>query len=410
MGRSPTTESVSFRRLLSDPALVSVFLISGVSAIGNHAVPVALPVIGDTFQLSEAEIGFVMSVFTLAVLVAVPVVSVLADVYGRRAVVIPSLLLFGLSGLATLGATSYSTLLVLRAVQGAAFAGTLPLTPTLTGDLYTGAMGSSAQGIRSGLNGLAGAIAPVIAGFLAVIAWQYPFVLFGLTLPLAGLVYRYYPDPVEPRRRAGDGDGILRDIAAYWASLRRVVDRQLGVFMAGGFVLFFLKGGFGTFLPVFVVSGLGATVTAAGTILGVYGGTRVLVSPVSGSVMARVGRRRTMLLGTGMATVGMAAIPASPTLLALGAAAAGYAIGESLLNPVLNDAVAATAAAEQRAGVMGGLQILKNVALTVAPVLMGAVIGVAGFQSAFLLAAALGAGYLAVVLLGYRPAANPSSA
>lgn len=406
MASSRSADGVSYRRLLSDPALVSVFLISGVSALGNHAVPVALPVIGDAFRLTESEIGLVMSTFALAVLVAMPVVSVLADVYGRRVVVIPSLLLFGLAGLATLGVGSYPMLLVLRAVQGAAFAGTLPLTTTLTGDLYTGTEGSSAQGIRSGLNGLAGAIAPVIAGFLAVVAWQYPFVLFGLTVPVAGLVYRYYPDPVDRRDRSSDEGGVLRDVAAYWATIRRVVDRRLGVFMAGGFVLFFLKGGYSTFLPVFVVVGLGAPVTAAGTVLGVYGGTRVVVSPLSGSVMARVGRRVTILLGTAVATLGMAAIPVSPTLVALGTASAVYAIGESLLNPVLNDAVAAAAAAEQRAGVMGGLQILKNVSLTVAPVLMGAVIGAAGFASAFLLAATLGAGYLGVVAAGYRPVAS----
>ena len=403
MANNGATDGVSYRRLLTDPALVSVFLISGVSALGNHAVPVALPVIGETFALTEAEIGVVMSAFTVAVLVALPVVSVLADVYGRRPVVIPSLLLFGATGLATLAADSYPALLVLRALQGAAFTGTLPLTTTLTGDLYTGAEGSSAQGFRSGLNGLASAIAPVVAGFLAVLAWQYPFVLFGLSIPVAGLVYRYYPEPIE--RREGSPEDLLSDVAAYWATLRRAVDRRLGVFMAGGFVLFFLKGGYATFLPVFVVSGLGAPVTVAGTILGVYGGTRVVVSPMSGSVMARAGRRNTILLGTGFGTLGMIAIPFSPTVVVLGAASAVYALGESLLNPVLNDGVAAAAEADQRAGVMAGLQILKNVALTVAPVGMGAIIGAAGFTSAFVLAGTLGVGYFALVVVGYRPAA-----
>jgi MFS family permease len=394
-------DAVSYRELLTDPALLTVFLISGTSAVGNHAVPVALPVIGDAFALSESEIGLVMSAFALAVLVALPVVSVLADVYGRRPVVIPSLLLFGLAGTATLGASSYGVLLALRALQGAAFAGTLPLTATLVGDLYTGPEGSSAQGIRSGLNGLAGAVAPVVAGVLAAVAWQYPFALYALSFPVAGLVYWYYPEPVAARGQT-EGSDVGSELRNYWRAIWGVADRRLAVFLTGGLVLFFLKGGFATFLPVFVVDELGAPVTAAGTILGVYGGTRVVVSPLSGSVLGRLGRKRTMVLGAATAAVGIGALPGTSTLLALGAASGVFAVGEALLNPVLNDAVAATAASEQRAGVMAGLQILKNVSLTVAPALLGFVIGTAGFAVAFLLTAALGAGFAGLVVVAYR--------
>lgn len=409
MADGQDADVVSYRTLLTDPALVAVFLISATSAVGNHAVPVALPVIGDAFALSESEIGLVMSAFALAVLVALPAVSVLADVYGRRPVVIPALLLFGLAGTATLWASSYPVLLALRALQGAAFAGALPLSATLVGDLYTGPEGSSAQGIRSGLNGLAGAVAPVVAGVLAAVAWQYPFALYALTLPVAGLVYRYYPEPVAERGTT-DGSGVWAELRDYWGAIVGVADRRLAVFLAGGLVLFFLKGGFATFLPVFVVDEVGAPVTAAGTILGVYGGTRVVVSPLSGSVMGRVGRKRTMVLGAATAAVGIGAIPGTSTLLALGAASGVFALGEALLNPVLNDAVAAAAGAEQRAGVMAGLQVLKNVSLTVAPALLGFVIGSAGFATAFLLTAALGVGFAGLVVVGYRPEAGAAGA
>lgn len=399
MTESADLDDPSYRTLLTDPALVTVFFISSVAALGTNAIPVALPGVGEAFGLSEARIGLVMSVFSLSVLLALPVISVLADTYGRRAVVIPSLLLLGLSGMATLAVTNYLPLLALRAVQGLTFAGTLPLTTTLTGDLYTGTAGSTAQGIRSGLNGLASAVAPVIAGVLIVIAWQYPFVLFALAIPVAGLVYRYYPEPIDVDREE-NGQSIRAELAAYWLEIWRAADRKLGVLIAGGFTLFFLKAGFRTFLPVFVVSELGLTATAAGTMLGVYGGTRVLVSPLSGMVMARLGRKGTMVLTTCIAAVGIGAIPFAVDLWTLGLATVGYAIGEALLNPVVNDAVAAFAADDQRAGIMSGLQVLKNVALTGAPVILGSIIGVAGYKSAFLVAAALGIGY-AIVISGH---------
>lgn len=392
MAESADTDDVPYRTLVTDPALIAVFFISGTAALGTNAIPVALPGVGSAFALTETQIGLVMSLFSLAVLGALPVVSILADMYGRRAVVIPALVVLGLSGLATLAVGDYLWLLALRAVQGFAFAGTLPLTTTLTGDLYTGAAGSTAQGIRSGLNGLASAVAPVVAGVLTAIAWQYPFVLFALAFPVAGIVYRYYPEPVAGQQST-EATSVRSELREYWGGIWQAADAKLGVLIAGGFTLFFLKGGFRTFLPVFVVSELGLTATAAGTMLGVYGGTRVLISPLSGAVMARLGRKRTMVVTTCIAAGGMAAIPFALNLWTLGAATVGYALGEALLNPVVNDAVAAFAADDQRAGIMSGLQILKNVALTTAPVVMGAIIGLAGFVSAFLVAAAVGVCY-----------------
>jgi MFS family permease len=78
-----------------------------------------------------------------------------------------------------------------------------------------------------------------------------------------------------------------------------------------------------------------------------------------------------------------------------------------VLNPVVNDAVAAAAADDQRAGVMSGLQILKNAALTLAPVTMGALIAASGYVSAFLFAAVLGVAYAALVALRFGPSARP---
>ncbi|MFB6353426.1 MAG: MFS transporter [Halobacteriales archaeon] len=398
-----TDDGISYRALVTDPALVAVFLISGGAALGVNGIPVALPVVGETFALSEACIGLVMTAFSLPVLLVIPVLSVVADMYGRRAVALPSLVVLGIAGLATMAVSSYPVLLALRAVQGLAFAGTLPLTPTLTGDLYTGPEGSSAQGIRSGLNGLASAVAPVVAGVLAGVAWQLPFGLFGLALPIAVVVYVTYPEPIEPRGR-GDG-GLWPELVQYFGSVRAAVDRRLGVYLTGGFVLFVLKGGVRTFLPVYAVAGLGAPVTAAGLVMGVYGGTRLVLSPLAGSVQARLRRRRTLLLGAGLATVGMGAIPWTTTLGALFVATATYAAGESVLNPVLNDAVAGTAVAEQRAGVMSALQVLKNAALAVSPAVLGVVIGAAGYVAGFLLAAGLGLVFAGVVAVAYRPRA-----
>lgn len=398
MGADDEGTGVPYRTLATDPALLSVFLLSGVASLGNRAIPVALPAIGQAFDLVESEIGLVMSAFYVVVLVALPVTGVASDVLGRRTVVIPSLLLLGVSGLATVWVTNYETLLVLRAVQGAAYAGTLPLTTTLIGDLYSGPAGSAAQGIRSGLNGLAAAIAPVLAGLAALVAWQYPFVFFALTIPVAGAVYRYYPRGAARTHSPGGSTDLLGGLWGYVRSLVAAADRRLALLVLGGFALFFLKSGFSTFLPVFVVAELGHPVTVAGTLLGVYGASRVVVSPLSGSVVLRLGRRYTLLAGATIASAGLALVPFSPNLLVVGIASGCFGLGEAMLNPVLNDAVAASAEDEQRAGIMSGFQGFKVIALTMAPLIVGAAISVAGFAIAFTLVAALGLAYGVILL------------
>jgi uncharacterized membrane protein len=91
-------------------------------------------------------------------------------------------------------------------------------------------------------------------------AWQYPFLLYGLSIPIALMVYRYYPEAVEPRDGSSE-TRLVDDLRAYASTIGRAFDRRLGLFMMGGFVLFFLKAGFATFVPVFVVNALGEPVT-----------------------------------------------------------------------------------------------------------------------------------------------------
>jgi MFS family permease len=122
--------------------------------------------------------------------------------------------------------------------------------------------------------------------------------------------------------------------------------------------------------------------------------------------MLRLGRRATMVVGVAAAALGVAAIPFSPNLLLLGVASACYGVGEAVLNPVVNDAVAAFADPAQRAGIMSGLQISKNGALTVAPAVVGAMISATGFRVAFVATALLGVGFAAYVLLAYAPPAG----
>lgn len=113
------TARVGYRSLLSDHRLLVVLLVGVTGSLANNVASPALPGVADHFAVSAARVGLVMTAFTVPTMVTVPLTGVLADTYGRRRVVIPSLVVFGLAGTSVGLVDSFGAVLALRGVQGA---------------------------------------------------------------------------------------------------------------------------------------------------------------------------------------------------------------------------------------------------------------------------------------------------
>ena len=172
-----------------DSTLLSILLVSAIGVLGGQLVSPALPILMQSLDIPEQQIGLVMSVFFLSAFVSIPIIGVLADVYGRRKLTLIGLIIFGVSGTLIAFVDSFLYLLILRTFQGIGFASLSPLAVTILGDLYKGHMGSTVQGIRGSFHGMAVLSIPPIAGFLADISWNYPFLLYSLSLPAAILIF-----------------------------------------------------------------------------------------------------------------------------------------------------------------------------------------------------------------------------
>jgi MFS family permease len=379
----------------------------GIALIGTFASNIAspvLPAIASTFSVSDARIGLVMTAFTVPTIVFVPVTGVLADTYGRRPIVLPSLVVFGLAGVAIGLAPSFNAILLLRAVQGAAFAGVMPLTVTILGDLYSGAAGSTAQGLRVSINGISSIATPAITGFLVAIVWSYPFALYSLALPVAVVAWVVLPETGDDRG-AGDAErtSALQTLREYVHSVwMETDDSENRTLLLGGFARDFIRLTVMTFVPLFAVNALGATPLEAGVAVSMLGVPRVIVAPLSGSVVTRVSQKYTLAAAFGIAATGALAIALSPTVPFLWASVALYGIGDSLLAPVLKNAVADMTSEEYRAGVINALQVLKSAAQSIAPVLFGVVLAVAGFTAVFVTISLAGVCYTAALLIWLR--------
>lgn len=118
---------------------------------------------------ASGQVGLLITVFTLPGVVLTPIWGVLSDRYGRKRVLVPSLILFGLAGGACALARNFELLMVLRTIQGVGAAALGAINVTIVGDLFSGRERTAALGYNSSVLSSATAAYPAIGGALATL-------------------------------------------------------------------------------------------------------------------------------------------------------------------------------------------------------------------------------------------------
>ena len=394
---SERRRSGSYRSVVTSPTLLAMMLVAFVVMFGYEVPAPILSRIGEGVGVSDAQVGLVMTAFAVPGAVFVPVTGLLADLYGRKHVLVPSLVLFAASGLAVIAVGSFPVLLALRALQGLAFAGILPISVVVLGDAFEGSEGSAAQGFRTSAAGAAVTVVPPVAAFLAGYGWSVPFFLFGLVFLVAAAVLLAVPETAEALETDA---GVIETLRGYAAGVRvELADRTLGVFVVGGFVRGFVRLAVLTFVPLFAVRSLDASLVEAGLVLSARGVARLVLPPFAGVVTGRFSRPSGLAGALAVGGASCALVPFAPGVLWAGVLVFGFTVGDALVSPLLKDAVASRAGDDHRAGVINSMYVFQNGGEAVSPALFGVVLAVGGFVPVFLLGAAVMAVYLLVVLL-----------
>lgn len=393
------SEAVAVTRLIRDPRLISILFLSGVGVFATHLIPPTLPAIQTGLEVSDAQIGLVMTAVFLPAILLIPVVSAISDIYGRRRVALVSLAGFGGAGVAIFFAPNFEVLLALRVVQGICFAPLTPLSVAFIGDFFSGYEGTTAQGIRVSTNGLVIIVAPAIAGVLAEFAWNYPFLVYAVAAPAILVVYFYFP---EPEAFAGEPVQSIETELRTWVRAvgGALLRRNLQLLILGGLVLFGVRIAMFTVAPLLGTRTVGLRVSTVGVLFSLFGVVRIVVAPQAGRFAALVSRKTAFVLTMGLVAASMGLFAIATTLPGFVAAILAFSVGMSLFNPTLNDAVTASATADNRAGVVGAMQSAKNVANAAGPALAGLLLAATDFRTVFAVAAAIAFGY--ALVLGAR--------
>ncbi|MCH2450209.1 MAG: MFS transporter [Gracilimonas sp.] len=236
-----STAEKSQPRLLRDVNLYIIFGITLTAVMGVSSIAPAFPSIADAMHVSAQQIGLLITFFTLPGIFITPVLGILADRFGRKVVLVPSLILFGIAGTACAFATSFEQMLFFRALQGMGSASLGALNLTLIGDLYSGNQRATAMGYNGSVLSIGTAFYPAVGGALAVLGWHYPFFLSLLAIPVGLFVLTHL------EKTGSDGGLNMTEIFSNVASSlisKKVIPLFVGIFLTfimlyGGYITFF---------------------------------------------------------------------------------------------------------------------------------------------------------------------------
>lgn len=163
--------------------ILAIGSIPMILVLGNSMLIPVLPKMESELNISQLQVSLVITTFSIAAAIAIPILGYLSDRFSRKAIIIPSLTLYGLGGLlAGMAAAWFSNaflwIMVGRILQGIGAAGTAPIAMALTGDLFKGGKQSKVLGLVEASNGFGKVISPILGSLLALIIWYAAFLAF----------------------------------------------------------------------------------------------------------------------------------------------------------------------------------------------------------------------------------------
>ncbi len=405
------------RRWILGALMLTMLLAAMDSTIVATAVPQIVADLG-----GFAWIGWVFSIYLLLQMVCIPIYGKLADLHGRKPILVFGTSVFLLGSACCALAWNMSSLIAFRGLQGLGAGAIMATVATLVGDLYTVRERAAIQGWLSSVWGVAAITGPTLGGaFVEFASWRW---IFLINLPLGAvalfLVTRFLNEQVERREHRIDftgaalillGTGALFFVlmqggqvwpwwswqtlagfvlaaallGAAWQVERRAAEPTMpgwlwkrrnvalsNLAMVGlGIVLM----GPNTYLPTFGQSVLGLGAIAAGLLLATISLGWPLASSGSGRLYLRIGFRNTALIGAVLAllaTLFFALLPEPQALWVLVVIHAVLGAGFGLMSTPILVALQSAVDWSRRGVVTSANMFSRYLGMSLGAVLVGA--------------------------------------
>ena len=379
--------------------LFIIFLTTFVNLVGFGIIIPLLPFYAQTFGASPIVIGLLFASFSLSQLFAAPLLGDLSDRWGRRPVLIFSLLGTVVSFVMLALADSLVMLFAARIIDGLS-GGNITTARAYIADVSTDENRAKSFGLLGAAFGLGFIVGPALGAAFSRISYTAPiWAAAAITLLAMALAWLWLPETVHRNQAGGRSP---------WRALGDLWERpHLRVLFTIDFAYWTAFAVYQTTFALFGARRFGFDAAHIGYLLSAFGFLGVIVQgAMVGPVVRALGERRTLTIGLLFAAAGWGgsalthSLPSSKAMLVPGA------IGIGLCNATLSALVSKSAGRDEQGRVQGAAGALESLGRTIGPVWGNGSLQRFGEGTAYGSAAIalLGA---AALTFGYRPAAGP---
>lgn len=192
--------------------LAAIVLAMFMAAIEATIVATALPsIIGDLGGF--ALLSWVFSAYLLMQAVTIPIYGKLADLFGRKPIIVFGLIVFMAGSILCGLAQSIELLILFRLIQGIGAGAVIPMATTIVGDIYSIEERAKIQGYLASVWGISSIAGPLLGGF--IVEYVYWAWVFWVNIPLGILaiigILTFLQEEVEKKKHSIDyiGTGLF---------------------------------------------------------------------------------------------------------------------------------------------------------------------------------------------------------
>jgi DHA1 family tetracycline resistance protein-like MFS transporter len=362
--------------------LLVIFLTIFVSLIGFGIIIPLLPFYAETFGASPVVIGLLFAVFSVCQMVAAPILGDWSDRYGRRPILIFSLLGTVVSFVLLALAHSITMLFIARIVDGVS-GGNISTARAYVADVTEPKDRARAYGLIGMAFGLGFIFGPALSGVLAKVSITAPiWAAAAITLVATAVAWFWLPETVH-RARAGTG--------MPFRNLPELLGRPaLGRVLVIDFVYWFAFAIFQTTFALFTARRFQFDASQTGYFFSAFG---ILGAVVQGAlirpVVHRLGDKPTFISGLVCSAIGLVAATLTHSVAVFALTLVPLALGIGFGHPTIASLVSRAARGDEQGRVQGAASAIESLGRTVGPVWGNASLQRFGEGMPYLSAAAL---------------------
>ncbi|MEW9698524.1 MFS transporter [Paenibacillus sp. SI8] len=353
---------------------IAIASIPLVLVLGNSMLVPILPDMQEKMGISRFQSSLVITLFSITAGLIIPISGYLSDRFTRKAIIIPSLIIYGSAGiLAGFGAiwNSYTVLIIARVIQGLGAAGTAPIAMALVGDLYKGGTESKALGLTEASNGAGKVVSPIFGSLLALIVWFVPFFAFPVFCLLSLLAVIFIIK--EPKKTKEP-----QTLKAYIGQILQILKEKgrwlIASFFAGSLALFILFGVLFYLSQILEEAPYRIEGVTKGLVLAIPLLGQVVTAYTTGALIKKNGTLMRWLMNIGLLlmTISLAlSIFFNSSLYVFIGLLTLSGIGTGLLLPCLNTMITGSVKREQRGMITSLYNSLRFIGVAFGPPIFG---------------------------------------